>query len=96
MLCLAPLIVKPPALLIADEISLGLAHTVTAKVMDVLSELRSSGVSILMVEEKAANVLKLADQVAFLSSGVVIRNGPVSDFTEEVAAEAYLGPGVKS
>ena len=93
MLCLAPILVEPPSLLIADEITLGLAPTIVREVLDILRELRQDGLSILMVEEKAANVLNLADYGAFLSFGQVGLAGPMSELTDEVAAEAYLGAG---
>jgi ABC-type branched-subunit amino acid transport system ATPase component len=93
MLCLAPILVKPPRLLIADEISLGLAPTIVREVLGILRELREAGLSILMVEEKAVHVLDLANYGAFLSFGVVSRAGPMSELTDEVAAEAYLGSG---
>jgi len=93
MLCLAPILVKPPALLIADEITLGLAPTIVREVLDILAELRQDGLSILMVEEKASNVVNLADFGAFLSFGQVGLAGPMSELTDEVAAEAYLGAG---
>jgi ABC-type branched-subunit amino acid transport system ATPase component len=93
MLCLAPILVRPPRLLIADEISLGLAPTIVREVLGILRELRAAGLSILMVEEKAVHVIDLADYGAFLSFGVVSRAGPMSELTDEVAAEAYLGSG---
>ena len=96
MLCLAPILVHPPRLLIADEISLGLAPTIVREVLSILAELRADGLSILMVEEKAVHVVDLADYGAFLSFGVVSHAGPMSDLTDEVAAEAYLGSGSKA
>jgi ABC-type branched-subunit amino acid transport system ATPase component/branched-subunit amino acid ABC-type transport system permease component len=96
MLCLAPILVHPPRLLIADEISLGLAPTIVREVLGILEELRAEGLSILMVEEKAVHVVDLADYGAFLSFGVVSHAGPMSDLTDEVAAEAYLGSGSKA
>jgi ABC-type branched-subunit amino acid transport system ATPase component/branched-subunit amino acid ABC-type transport system permease component len=93
MLCLAPILVRPPRLLIADEISLGLAPTIVREVLGILRELREAGLSILMVEEKAVHVIDLADYGAFLSFGVVSHAGPMSELTDEVAAEAYLGSG---
>jgi ABC-type branched-subunit amino acid transport system ATPase component/ABC-type branched-subunit amino acid transport system permease subunit len=93
MLCLAPILVRPPRLLIADEISLGLAPTIVREVLGILRELREAGLSILMVEEKAVHVVDLADYGAFLSFGVVSHAGPMSELTDEVAAEAYLGSG---
>lgn len=91
ILCLAPLLVQPPRFLLADEITLGLAPTVVAQVLDVLRALRDAGVTILMVEEKARHVLGLADYCAFLSLGQVVAYGPMAEFSEQVAAETYMG-----
>jgi branched-subunit amino acid ABC-type transport system permease component/ABC-type branched-subunit amino acid transport system ATPase component len=92
LLALAPLLLHPPRLLIADELSLGLSPTIYAQMVAILRDLREAGVSMLMVEEKARNVVQLADYCAFLSQGRVTAFGPMSEFTEEVAAESYLGP----
>jgi ABC-type branched-subunit amino acid transport system ATPase component/ABC-type branched-subunit amino acid transport system permease subunit len=91
MLCLAPLLVKPPRLLIADEITLGLAPSIVAGILEHLRELREAGVTILMVEEKARHVLGLADYCAFLSLGRTTAWGPMAEFSEEIIAESYLG-----
>ena len=96
MLCLAPILVHPPRLLIADEITLGLAPTIVREVLGILRELREAGLSILMVEEKAVHVTDLADYGAFLSFGVVSHAGPMAELTDEVQAEAYLGSGSHS
>jgi ABC-type branched-subunit amino acid transport system ATPase component/branched-subunit amino acid ABC-type transport system permease component len=91
MLSLAPVLVRPPRLLIADEVTLGLAPAIVREIMSLLRELRDAGVSILMVEEKASNVLELADYFAFLILGRVTSVGVMSDMTDEIVADAYLG-----
>jgi ABC-type branched-subunit amino acid transport system ATPase component len=91
MLCLAPLLVRPPRLLIADEITLGLAPTIVEGILEHLRELSQAGVTILMVEEKARHVIGLADYCAFLSLGKITQAGPMSEFNEEIFAESYLG-----
>lgn len=91
MLCLAPLLVRPPRLLIADEITLGLAPTIVEGILEHLRELSRAGVTILMVEEKARHVMGLADYCAFLSLGKITQSGPMSEFSEEIFAESYLG-----
>jgi ABC-type branched-subunit amino acid transport system ATPase component/branched-subunit amino acid ABC-type transport system permease component len=91
MLCLAPLLVRPPRLLIADEITLGLAPTIVEGILEHLRELSRAGVTILMVEEKARHVIGLADYCAFLSLGKITKSGPMSEFNEEIFAESYLG-----
>ena len=91
MLCLAPLLVNPPKVLLADEISLGLAPSIVESILEHVKELRDVGTTVLMVEEKARNVLGLADYCAFLTLGTVTAFGPMSDFTDEIIAEKYLG-----
>ncbi|MCM2422506.1 ATP-binding cassette domain-containing protein [Streptomyces sp. RKAG293] len=91
MLALAPLLQRPPKVLIADEPSLGLAPRVVDEVFAVLTELRAAGTALLLVEEKAAEVLGLADTVAYLSSGRVSWCGPRAEVETDRLTEAYLG-----
>jgi ABC-type branched-subunit amino acid transport system ATPase component/branched-subunit amino acid ABC-type transport system permease component len=91
MLCLAPLLIRPPRLLIVDEITLGLAPAIVREILDHLKELSAAGVTILMVEEKARHIVGIADYGAFLSSGRITRVGPISEFDEAAIAESYLG-----
>ncbi|MCM2425300.1 ABC transporter permease subunit [Streptomyces sp. RKAG337] len=91
MLALAPLLQRPPKVLIADEPSLGLAPRVVDEVFAVLTELRAAGTALLFVEEKAAEVLGLADTVAYLSSGRVSWCGPRAEVETDRLTEAYLG-----
>jgi len=88
--------IRKVACRIADEVTLGLAPTIAQQVLAILRELREDGLSILMVEEKAVNVVGLADFGAFLSLGIVSMAGPMSELTEEVQAAAYLGSGQSS
>jgi ABC-type branched-subunit amino acid transport system ATPase component len=83
--------VRPPSVLVADEVTLGLAPTIVVNLLGYLRELRASGVSILMVEEKARHLIGLADYCAFLSLGKVVAWGPMDEFSEELAASSYLG-----
>ena len=91
MLALAPALVKPPALLIADEPSLGLAPLVVAEVYGALRELRSRGTAILLIEEKAHDVMALADAVMFMQAGRVVWRRPTADVDEELLIQSYLG-----
>ena len=60
MLALAPALVNPPPIVVADEPTLGLAPLVVADVMRLFEELRERGTAILLVEEKARDVLEIA------------------------------------
>ncbi|WP_250570396.1 ABC transporter ATP-binding protein, partial [Streptomyces sp. CJ_13] len=91
MLALAPLLRRPPEVLIADEPSLGLAPRVVAEVHALLTELRAAGTALLLVEEKAAGILGVADTVAYLSRGRVSWCGPRAEVEEDRLTEAYLG-----
>ncbi|MEV6751620.1 ATP-binding cassette domain-containing protein [Streptomyces sp. NPDC051214] len=91
MLALAPLLQRPPKVLIADEPSLGLAPRVVEEVFRLLAELRDSGTGLLLVEEKAAEILGVADTVAYLAQGRVSWCGPRSEVRADQLTEAYLG-----
>ncbi|MDJ0381728.1 ATP-binding cassette domain-containing protein [Streptomyces sp. G-G2] len=93
LLALAPLLQRPPEVLIADEPSLGLAPRVVAEVYALLVELRDAGTALLLVEEKAAEILGVADTVAYLSQGRVSWCGPRAEVEADRLTEAYLGIG---
>ncbi|WP_330299487.1 ABC transporter permease subunit [Streptomyces sp. NBC_00503] len=93
MLALAPLLQRPPEVLIADEPSLGLAPRVVDEVYGLLTELRDAGTALLLVEEKAAEILGIADTVAYLSQGRVSWCGPRAEVETDRLTEAYLGMG---
>ena len=91
MLSLAPALADPPAALVADEPTLGLAPLASEVVIEALRELRTMGTAILLVEEKASEVMKVADIVAFMELGRVVWMGPRDEADEERLAAAYLG-----
>ncbi|MFG2837964.1 ATP-binding cassette domain-containing protein [Streptomyces zaomyceticus] len=95
LLALAPLLQRPPAVLVADEPSLGLAPRVVDEVFRLLTELRGHGTALVLVEEKAAGVLGIADTVAYLAQGEIVWSGPRSAVDRDRLAEAYLGTGVR-
>ncbi|MFD0659177.1 ABC transporter ATP-binding protein [Thermocatellispora tengchongensis] len=91
LLTLAPALVRPPRVLIADEPSLGLAPLVAEQVLALFAELREHGVALLLVEEKATSALELADTVAFMSLGTITWTGPRAAVDGERLTTAYLG-----
>ncbi|TCJ35751.1 ATP-binding cassette domain-containing protein [Parafrankia sp. BMG5.11] len=91
MLALAPALVKPPAVLIVDEPSLGLAPLVVAEVYAALEELRATGTAILLVEEKAHDVVALADTIAFMAVGRVAWAQRTADVDADLLVQSYLG-----
>lgn len=93
MLTLAPALAKPPQVLIADEPSLGLAPLVVTEILDALRTLRDEGSTILLVEEKAAEALRLADYVVVIDRGRIRWAGPSADIDAEGVQDLYLGVG---
>jgi len=91
MLALAPVLVSPPPIVVADEPTLGLAPRVISAVMEVFEELRDHGTAILLVEEKARDVLEIAERVAFLDLGHIVWSGPRRDIDDERLVATYLG-----
>jgi ABC-type branched-subunit amino acid transport system ATPase component len=91
MLSLAPALANPPDVFIADEPTLGLAPLAAEVVIDAIRELRDLGSAILLVEEKAREVMQLADTVAFMELGRVVWMGARDDADIEQLAATYLG-----
>jgi len=91
MLTLAPLLVRPPDVLIADEPSLGLSPLIVTQILQVFVELRDRGVALVLVEEKAKGVLEIADTVSFMSLGHISWSGPKHEVDDDVLAQVYLG-----
>ena len=95
MLALAPLLVRPPAVLIADEPSLGLAPKIAEEVFRIIEEMRKAGTSILLIEEKATHVLAIADQVAILQLGQISWIGAAADLDLATLSDSYLNSQVQ-
>jgi ABC-type branched-subunit amino acid transport system ATPase component/branched-subunit amino acid ABC-type transport system permease component len=91
ILALAPLLHRPPEVLIADEPTLGLAPLIVAKLIELFTELRSRGTTVLLAEERAKGVLDVADQVILLELGRILWAGPRKDLQQDQLAAIYLG-----
>jgi ABC-type branched-subunit amino acid transport system ATPase component len=91
MLSLAPPLVDPPIAFIADEPTLGLAPLAADVVIEALGEMRAMGTAVLLVEEKATEVMKVADMVAFIDLGRLVWIGPSEETSQELLSAMYLG-----
>jgi len=76
LLSLATSLVAPPRLLIADELSLGLAPMVLDEIYASLRDLRAAGCSLLVIEQQLDRALGLADRAVVVDHGRVIHSGP--------------------
>jgi branched-chain amino acid transport system ATP-binding protein len=90
MLSLARVLAAPPKLLVADEMSLGLAPMMVDVVFDSLTRAKQAGVTVVLVEQYVERALALVDDAIVLRQGVVAWSGPAADAHAEVVA-GYLG-----
>jgi len=75
MLAMARGMATEPALLILDELSMGLAPIIVAELYEMVAQVAKSGVSILVVEQFASTVLGVADYAAIMVHGRIERIG---------------------
>lgn len=90
MLSLCRALILQPKLIIADEMSLGLAPKLVEMVFESLTKLKEANVTVVIVEQFVHRALEFADQAVLLSRGRVAWHGPTSSAKHEVLAQ-YLG-----
>jgi branched-chain amino acid transport system ATP-binding protein len=78
LLSLAKVLVVPPRVLVADELSLGLAPVVIEAVYNGLREINRAGTALLVVEQQVDRALDLASEAIILEHGGVAFAGPAS------------------
>jgi branched-chain amino acid transport system ATP-binding protein len=92
MLAMGRALMGTPKLLMLDEPSLGLAPIIVADIFKTIGELRSSGVSVLLVEQNAQAALKIADRAYVMELGELILSGPAGEVAaNQRVAASYLG-----
>jgi len=92
MLAIARALMSRPKLLLLDEPSLGLAPAIVREIFTIIENLRSTGVTILLVEQNANLALQIADRGYVLEAGTITLNGAASELiTDERVRKAYLG-----
>jgi branched-chain amino acid transport system ATP-binding protein len=94
MLSVASGLAVRPRLLIADELSLGLAPLVVDHLMEVLTKTRDEGTTVLLIEQYIHRALSFSDHCAILRRGTVSWAGLASE-AEETVLQHYLGDTVE-
>jgi branched-chain amino acid transport system ATP-binding protein len=79
MLSMARVMVERPKLLVADELSLGLAPVMIDRLYESLARIRGEGTALLVVEQHVGHALRLCDRVAVLDHGLVSWTGRTDD-----------------
>jgi branched-chain amino acid transport system ATP-binding protein len=90
MLAMARGLATDPAILLLDELSMGLAPIIVEELYAIVAQVAREGVSILVVEQFASTVLGVADFAAILVHGRVARSGRPEELHDELS-KAYLG-----
>ncbi len=94
ILSMAPLLIVRPAVVIADEPSLGLAPLIAKATLGLLTKLRDLGVAVVLVDEKIRDIFEIADRVAVMRLGEIVWEGRPSETSAAAVASNYLGVAI--
>lgn len=94
MLAMARALMSHPKLLLLDEPSMGLAPIMVERIFEVIRNVASDGVTILLVEQNAKLALQAADRGYVMESGLVTMHGDAQQMLNDPKVKAaYLGEG---
>jgi branched-chain amino acid transport system ATP-binding protein len=98
MLALAQAFMTKPRLLLVDELSLGLAPTVVAHLLDVIRAVHDAGTTIVIVEQSVNVALALAQRAVFMEKGEVRFTGPTDELLErpDLLRSVFIRQGPKA
>ncbi len=92
MLAMARALMSQPKVLLLDEPSMGLSPIMVDKIFEVVRDVSSQGVTILLVEQNARRALQIADRGYVMDSGEIIMSGNGRDMLDDPKVRAaYLG-----
>lgn len=92
MLAIGRALMSEPTLLLLDEPSMGLAPAITDEIFRIIANLRSEGMTILVVEQSVNRALAAADYVYVLELGKIVTEGIPADVMQKTdLAQLYLG-----
>jgi branched-chain amino acid transport system ATP-binding protein len=93
MLALSQALLLRPALLLVDELSLGLAPMVVEQLLDVLRRIHAEGTTIVLVEQSVNVALTIAQRAVFMEKGRVVFEGATDDLLRrgDLARSVFLG-----
>lgn len=95
MLALARAYVARPAVVLADEVSMGLAPAIVDDIFGRLRQLAERGAALLIVEQYVSRALALADYVYLMNKGRIVFAGEAREVDERELEASYLGEGIR-
>jgi branched-chain amino acid transport system ATP-binding protein len=90
MLAMSRALASDPALLLLDELSMGLAPLIVDELYDTVAEIASTGVSILCIEQFARTALRVSDYAAVMTNGRVLATGEPAEILDTMS-DVILG-----
>jgi branched-chain amino acid transport system ATP-binding protein len=94
MLSIGRALMSRPRLLLLDEPSMGLAPMFIQQIFKIIREIQTQGVSILLVEQNAAQALSCATRAYIMETGNIVKEGAGKDLlNDDAIKKAYLGTG---
>jgi ABC-type branched-subunit amino acid transport system ATPase component len=93
MLALARVLMQEPEILLIDELSLGLAPVVVARLLELVDQLRARGQTMIIVEQSLNVALQISDRAIFLEKGEVKFEGDARELLErdDLARAVFFG-----
>jgi len=92
MLAMGRALLSRPKVLLLDEPSMGLSPLMVDKIFEVISEVASTGVTLLLVEQNASRALKIAQRAYVMESGQISMQGQAHELLHDPKVRAaYLG-----
>jgi branched-chain amino acid transport system ATP-binding protein len=90
MLAMARTLSVEPAVLLLDEISMGLAPMIVAELYELVAQIAAEGVAVILAEQFAATAMGVATDVAVVVQGRIVAAGKPGELPDDLA-DAYLG-----
>ena len=90
MLAMTRALATDPAILLLDELSMGLAPLIVGQLYEIVEQVASGGVAILIVEQFARTALEIADTAGIMLNGRLVNEGSPESIQKDLK-HAYLG-----
>ncbi|PRY17984.1 ABC transporter ATP-binding protein [Kineococcus rhizosphaerae] len=95
MLAIGRALMSRPRVLLLDEPSMGLAPKLIQQIFSIIVEINQQGTTVLLVEQNAAQALRISDVAYVLETGTVVRSGTGAELaSDDSIRAAYLGGDV--